>query len=96
MENVDDVLVLSQDPSMLFFSIAQMVVQVFWMHFTSSKYVMMLQDWIISKPNLVFARDQLDEVDRFSYMGNWIPPGDRISKEMLSGLVKGRLAFSNL
>lgn len=43
--------------------------------FASSKCEILLRRWIGSKPNLVLARKKMDEVDRFSSLGNCISPG---------------------
>lgn len=56
----------------------------------SSKCKMLLNEWISSKPNILLARKQLDEVGRFSYLGSCI------SDEVSSHILKARLAFVSL
>lgn len=48
------------------------------------KCKMLVQHWIGSKPNHVLAREQSDEVDRFSYLANCISPDDRISESAIA------------
>lgn len=40
------------------------------MGFGPSKRTVLLQDWIESNPNLVLAEQQMNDADRFSYLGS--------------------------
>lgn len=53
----------------------------FGMRFASSTCKMLSQDWIVAKPNLVLAGEQLGDADRFSYFNSGIPPSGRISEQ---------------
>lgn len=55
-----------------------------------------LQDWSGSKPDFVLVGEQLDEVDRISYLGGCIPPDCRISDEVSPRVQKARLVFTSL
>lgn len=54
------------------------------MKFLPPKCQMLLQEWDDSKPNLVLAARQLNEVERFSYFCGCISPGGCISDEVSS------------
>lgn len=81
LESADDVGLLSEDSSELYFSLGRPNdgIRMFGMHLPSSECKMLLQDWVVSKPNLVLTEEQVDEVDRFSYLGNCITPGGSIT-----------------
>lgn len=56
---------------------------------------MLLQDWIASKPDLV-ATEQLEQMDRFSYLENCISPYVRITDDVSSRIQMARLVLTGL
>lgn len=48
------------------------------------------------KPNHTFSKEQLNEIDRFSYFSNRISPDSRILDEASSRTLKVQLASTNL
>lgn len=60
------------------------------------RYRMLLPEWTDSKLNLVLAKEELDEVDRFSNFGSCISPGDRTSGRVSFRIQKAGLKFTNL
>lgn len=54
------------------------------MRFAPSKCGMVLQDLTGSKRKIVLVEEQLDEVDRFSYLGDCTSPGGSTSEEVSS------------
>lgn len=88
---------LSEDPlSLKFFSIIWTVVYVYLGCFALSKCEILLHDWIGSNPDVVyFSGAELDDEDRFSYLGRCILSGGRISGEVASRIQKIRLTFIN-
>lgn len=68
----------------------------FGMRFAPKKCKMLPQYWVGSKPNLVPAREQLDEGDKFSYWDGCTSPSGRTSNEAPSRVQKTRLVFGNL
>lgn len=63
-------------------------------NFAPSQCNLLLQKWVGSKPTLVLARGELDEMDRFSYLGSCNSPGGRVL-EVSSRIKKARLAITN-
>lgn len=89
MSNVgyaDDVVLLSDEPSKLkvFPDRLNGIVCTFNMDFISSKFKMLLRDWVGSKPKLVRAKEQLGEVDRFTYLGGCISSGCLIGRNVIA------------
>lgn len=68
----------------------------FSMHFASSVCKMRLQDWIHSKPNSVLAGEDLGELGRSKYQGNFLTPVGRISYEVSSCIQKAGYTFIDL
>lgn len=65
----------------------------FGRYFAPSKFKMLSYDWTGSKMNLVLVGLQVDEVDRFNYLGKFISPGGRISGEVSSHIQKNPIGF---
>lgn len=57
---------------------------------------MLFQNWTGSKPGIVLAKEQLVEVDIFSYLLSCISSGSRITHEVPSRVQMARLVFANL
>lgn len=64
--------------------------------FANSKCKILSRDSVGPKPFLVLAAEHLFEVERFSYLGNGISPGDRLSEELYSRIRNTRSAFTCL
>lgn len=66
-----------------------------WTRLAPSKCEMLLQGWTGSKPNLVPVAHELDELDKFCFLGGHISPDGRTSDEVPSRIQEARLPFVN-
>lgn len=98
LEYADDIVLLNEGPSELQVSPDRQNgrMRTFGVRFAPSKCEILLQNWADLKPNPVFAKQQLDVVDRSGYLGNFTSPGDRISDEVPSSIQKARLTFTSI
>ncbi|VDP81821.1 unnamed protein product [Schistosoma curassoni] len=66
------------------------------MCFAPSKWKLLLQDWKDPNPVITLDGEQIDVVEKFVYLGSCISPGDGVSDEIDSCIVKARAAYANL
>lgn len=69
--------------------------EILGMCFAYSTCNMLLQDWIGSMPKRGLPGEQLDEIEKFSYLSSCISPSGRLSEEASSRMQKARLSFAN-
>lgn len=97
LEYTDDTVLFSEDDekTKCFLTTLTNDAGMFGIRLSPSKCKMLLQDWLMSPPELVIRSEVVKRIDCFTYFGSLITTDSLVSDKISAQIKKARLAFGN-